>query len=57
MARCVRWEQLVLSDDAVAALSEEIILLVELSLVFSDGHIETFLLKVWLLFLTDGGLL
>lgn len=50
-------EQVILSDDAVAALSEEIILLVEFSLVLSDGNIEPLLLKVRLLFLTDGGLL
>lgn len=47
----------ILSDDAVAAFSEEIILFVKFSLVFSDGHVKTLLLKVRLLLLTDGGLL
>lgn len=46
-----------ISDDAIAALSEEIIFFVKFSLVLSDGHIETLLLKVRLLLLTDGGLL
>lgn len=50
-------EEDILSDDTVTAFSEEIVLFVKFSLVFSDGHIETLLLKVWLLLLTDGGLL
>ena len=49
--------QLLLSDDAVAAFSEEVVLLVKLPLVLPDGHVETLLLKVRLLLLTDGGLL
>lgn len=53
----VRCEQVLLSDDAVAAFSKEIIFLVKFSLVLSDGHIETLLLKVRLLLLTDGGFL
>lgn len=53
----LQWKEVILSDDTVAAFSEEIILFVKFSLVFSDGHVETFLLKVWLLLLTDGGLL
>lgn len=46
-----------LSDDAVTAFSEEVVLLVQFSLVFSDGHVETLLLEVGLLFFTDGRLL
>jgi len=46
-----------LSDDAVAAFPEEVVLLVKLSVVLSDGHVEALLLKVGLLLLTDGGLL
>ncbi len=57
MTSCVQWDQLLLSDDAVAAFSEEIILFVKFSLILSNSHIETLLLKVWLLLLTDGGLL
>ena len=55
LKQCVGCEQVILSDDAVAAFSEEIILLVKFSLVLSNGHIETLLLKVRLLLLTDGG--
>lgn len=57
MTQCVQWEQIILSDNAVAAFSEEIILFVKFSLVLSNSHVETLLLKVWLLLLTDGGLL
>lgn len=57
MTQCVHWEQVILSDDAVAALSEKIVLLVKFSLVLSDGHIKALLFKVWLLLLPDGGLL
>ena len=49
--------KVILSDDAVAAFSKEFILFVKFSLVLSDGHVETLLLKVGLLFLTNGGLL
>lgn len=49
--------KLILSDDAVAAFSKELILFVKFSLVLSDGHVETLLLKVGLLLLTNGGLL
>lgn len=57
MTQCAQCEQAILSDDAVVAFSEEIILFVKFSLVLSDGDIEALLLKVRLLFLTDGGLL
>lgn len=49
------WQQAVLSDDAVAALSEEVVLFVKLSLVLADGHVEALLLEVRLLLLADGG--
>ena len=57
MIQCFQYEQVILSNDAVAAFSEEIILFVKFSLVLSDGHVETLLLKVRLLLLTNGGLL
>lgn len=50
-------ERVVLPDDAVAALSEELVLFVKLPLIFSDGHVEALLLEVRLLLLPDGGLL
>lgn len=49
--------QYLLSNDAVAAFSKEIILFVKFSLILPDGHIEALLLKVRLLLFTDGGLL
>lgn len=45
-----------ISDDAVVALSEEVILFVKLSLVLSDCHIKALLFKVRLLLLPHGGL-
>lgn len=50
-------EQVILSNDPVAALPEELVLFVELSLVLSDRHVKALLLKVGLLLLPDGGLL
>lgn len=46
-----------ISDDAITSFSEKVIFFVKLSLVLSDGHIETLLLEVGLLLFTDGGLL
>lgn len=44
-----------LSDDAVAALSEKIVLFVKFSVVLPDGHVKALLLKVWLLLFANGG--
>lgn len=50
-------KKFILSNDAVAAFSEEVVLFIKFSLILSDGHIEALLLKVWFLFLPDGGFL
>lgn len=47
--------EFILSNDAVAAFSEEVVLFVKFSLILSNGHIKALLLEVWFLFLPDGG--
>ena len=46
-----------LSDNAVVPLSEEVVLLVKLPFVLSNGDVEALLLKVGLLLLAYGGFL
>lgn len=46
-----------ISNDAIAALSEELILFVKLPLILSDGNIKAFLFEVRLLLFSYSGLL